>query len=218
MKDEAIKIENEFDILFKSINYERVDNYVGKSPNFSNADYISLEKKVVIELKVLDKDFFEEGGIVDCIQGIIPVPKDIEEDGQGFYEIKIPKRDRNGKVDTLEEPLRRIIKKANKQLKETNQRLLDGKGKGFMVLAINMKTTINPEIIRAITIKILRKEFLSINAVVFCTPKVGLILNNGFFQPIILHCQDSNLSEEFAKELIFIVNSWAYFINNGGHS
>ena len=134
-----------------------------------------------------------------------------------MYEFKVPKMDRNGKIDTMEEPLRRIIKKANKQLKETNNNLLNGNGVGFLILAINMESSIDPSIIQRMTIKILKKEFKSVNGVIFCTPKVGLVLENGFFQPLCLHCQDANLPKQAEKELMFLVDSWCDFIDNGGH-
>lgn len=211
------QIEREFDVLFEAIKYLRVDKLVGGNPDFSNADYIDLTKKVVVELKVINKDFFKEGGVVDAINGIIPVPKDVNSDGTGWYELKMPQENRNGRVDTMEEPLRRIIKKANVQLKETNSRLLDNKGVGFLILAINMETSIDPAIIRAMTIKILKKEFKSVNGVIFCTPKGGILHKNGMIQPVVLHCNEHNLSKDHLEEFSKLVHHWADFVDNGGH-
>ena len=215
--NDSLVIESEFDALFENIGYQRVDKYIGKSPTFSNADYIDFEKKVIVELKVLDKDFFAEGGVVDSLQMFIPVPKNIQKDGQGWYEFKMPELNRKGRPDTLEIPLTRIIKKANKQLKETNKELLNNEGHGFLIFAINMKTVIDPRIIQHLTINILKKEFHSVNGVIFCTPKIGLVHENGFFQPICLHCQDSDLPQSKEDELMKIVDEWCNFIDNDGH-
>lgn len=211
------QIEREFDILFETIKYLRVDKLVGNTPDFANADYINLTKKVIVELKVIDKDFFKEGGIVDAINGIIPVPKDVNPDGTGWYEVKMPNENRNGRVDTMEELLRRIIKKANKQLKETNSRLLKNNGVGFLILAINMETSIDPAIIRAMSIKILKKEFKSVNGVIFCTPKGGILHKDGMIQPVVLHCNEHSLSNEHIEEFSNLVHQWANFVDNGGH-
>ena len=209
------KIEKEFDTLMESINYERVDDYINKSPDFSNADYINVNKKIVAELKVIDKDFFKKEGV--DLQAIVPIPIDVKPNGQGFYEFKVLKPNENIRLDTLEEPLRRIIKKANKQLRETNEKLLNSEGVGFLILAINMNTVIDPRIIQQLVLKFLKKEFKSIMGVIFCTPKVGPVLENGFFQPFVLHCQDARLSKKDEKELMFLVNSWGNFIDNDGH-
>ena len=68
MNNSPEQIEKEFNIMFERIDYARVDEMVGKSPDFANADYINQKKNVVVELKVIDKDFFKEGGVVDVVK------------------------------------------------------------------------------------------------------------------------------------------------------
>jgi len=217
MKTEAEIIEAEFDILFDNLSYQRVDKLISKTPDFPNADYINKRKTIIVELKVLDKDFFKDGGVIESLQTIVTVPKKINKDGTGQYTFKLPKKNRNGIHDILEEPLRRILKKANKQIKETNSRLLESKGKGFLVLAINMETSIDPTFIQQLTFNMLKKEFTSIDGVVFCTPKTGINRGDGI-QPICLHCNDSHLTGEEFLEFKKIISGWCDFVDNGGHA
>lgn len=217
MQTDSEKLELEFDKFFLSIEYQRLAEIIGPSPTYDNADYINLAKKTLIELKILEKDFFKDGGIIHSLQTIVAVPKNISDDGEGFYEVNFPTENREGKVDTLEEPLRRILKKANKQLKETKNNLLGGNGHGFVMLALNMPSTIDPSFIRALVHRILTKEFTSISGVILCTPKVGMIVD-GKFLPVCLHTHDSGIPESVYEEMISIVNGWADFIDNGGHA
>lgn len=196
--------------------YERVDKLIEKSPDFSNADYINIEKNVIVELKVIDKDFFNEGtgynneSLVFTSENIIPK-------GDGVYSLKDPKFDIEKNNYAISEPLRRTIKKANKQLKETKNRFLNENAVGFLILAVNMKTFADPRLVQALTMKFLTKEFKSIDGVVICTPKTGIIHSNGHIQPICLHCQNSTLTEEYHNELMSLVDCWCYFVNNAGH-
>ncbi len=217
METRAEKLELEFDLFFESLQYQRVSKIVGSSPQFDNADYINFEKSITVELKIIDKDFFAEGGVIDKFQMLFAVPENIDSEGQGFYQIKLPDRNREGKRDTIEEPLRRILKKANKQLRETKEKLLNNQGFGFAMLAINLQTTINPQVIQGLTIKLLEKEFSSISGVIFCTPKFGLIID-GYFQPVCLHCNDHDLPKHIQEEVFYISKKWCDFIDNGGHN
>lgn len=61
MSKELIKIESDFDVFMKNIGYTRVSEDVGTSPTFQNADYVCKSKKIVVELKVINKDHFVDG-------------------------------------------------------------------------------------------------------------------------------------------------------------
>ncbi|WP_154645108.1 hypothetical protein, partial [Leptospira interrogans] len=74
------ELELEFDKFFLNLGLKRVSEILGDSPKIKNADYISLEKRIIIELKILDADFFKEGGIICNSQNKIlhSVPVDYE--------------------------------------------------------------------------------------------------------------------------------------------
>jgi hypothetical protein len=97
-----------------------VTGIVGDSPTFNNADYINKRDRIVAELKIIDKDFFGRSGVIDRLQTIVTVPKNTDKQGYGQYEFTLLGINREGRHDTIEEPLRRVLKKANKQLRETS--------------------------------------------------------------------------------------------------
>lgn len=212
------QLESEFDAFAYTVGFKRVSDFVGNSPDFANADYINDEEKIIIELKIIDKNFFEVGGIIDRLQTIVTIPKNIDLNGFGQYEFILPNINREGRYDTMEEPLRRILKKANRQIKETKDRLLDGNGVGFVLIALNMERIIDPEVIRSLAGEILSREFSAINGFIICTPGYGL------YNPVTRMAHSLCLPttpyegpEEIRSMCNKIGQAWIEFSNNGGH-
>jgi hypothetical protein len=173
----AVSIETKFNGFFRSLGFSRVSEIVGDSPSFDNADYIRQVDGLVVELKVLDKDFFQQGGIIDRFCAIVPSPLNVQADGTGIYTIAWPEPNREGRCDTFEEPIRRVLKKANRQLKETNRVLLDSQGNGFAVLFMNGFRSLAPTVVARMISELLASEFSSISGYVLCAtdPKVWCI-------------------------------------------
>lgn len=214
----AETLEKEFDIFFGEIGFKRISDIVGASPDFSNADYINENQKIIVELKTIDKDFFENGGIIDSLNTFVMKPTNIDENGFGQYTFTFPDINREGKNDTLEEPLRRILKKANKQIRETKERLLKNEGIGFVMIALNMPSTINPEYISDIVSKILNEEFSSISGYIICTPTYfGHSSETGLFHPVCIPNVKLNSANFIQHNCYYIAEMWCKFVDNNGH-
>ena len=182
---EPKQTEQELDKFFKQIGYTRVSEDVGNSPLFKNADYVNKHNRTIVELKVLAKEHFQEGEIISSLRAIIVQPQLIDEQGYGQYSFKIPEPNRKGKLDSFEEPLRNILKKANKQLRDTkNFYFGDDSASGYVVLAQTGLTSLSPEVTASLVVQILDNEFSSINGVIICTP------HSTFINPI---TQENNL-------------------------
>lgn len=213
----AVELERDFDNFFNGIGYKKVTDIVG-SPHFENSDYIDLEQKITIELKVIDKDFFSEGGIIHRLKTIVTVPKNTDEKGFGQYEFTVPPKNREGISDSIEEPLRRTIKKANRQIKETKNKLMDGNGIGFLLIALNIRTSIDPEKFRELTGDILSREFSSINGFIICTPTWGAYNPiTGSEHPLCLPTTPFGAPNYIRQACLDIGEKWTKFGNNGGH-
>ncbi len=211
-------IEKDFDKFFQEIGFNKVSDFVGKSPSFENADYIETMQKIIVELKVIDKDFFEGGGVIHRLNTIVTVPKKIDENGFGLYEFKLPPKNREGVHDSVEEPLRRIIKKANRQIKETKRVLLNENGLGFLLLALNFRNSIDPETFRKLAGDLLSREFSSIDGFIICTPTWGAYDKaTGLEHPLCLPTTPYGGSEYARQACIYIGQKWVDFGNKGGH-
>jgi hypothetical protein len=169
---DAMCVEQEFDLFFRQIGFKRISTLVGLSPDFHNADYVNENLKLVVELKILDKDHFQNGGIIDRFHGFvaIPIPGRVDKDGMGVYDSSWPPINREGKNDTFEEPLRKIIKSANRQLKETKAHLFSGHGTGLLMLALNQFRSLSPVAVLTLACALLQDEFSAINGCIVCTP------------------------------------------------
>lgn len=153
-------IEAKFDKFFLSNNYLRVSNVITSTENIKNADYISSNKKFIVELKVIEKKFLKEGGIIERFRAIVPRDKEIFEKG-GITTFSIPDENREGEMDNFEEPIRRILKKANRQIRETNKILADNEGIGILILVL-IAENVNPNIYVEMVCALLNEEFSSI--------------------------------------------------------
>jgi hypothetical protein len=161
-------IEKGFNGLFQSLGFCRVSELVGESPSFENADYVRQKDHLIVELKVLDKDYFQHGGIIDRFCAIVPAHVRVQPDGTGIYTVTMPDQNREGRSDTFEEPLRRVLKKANRQLKETNRVLFESKGRGFVVLVMNGFRSLAPTVVARMISELLALEFSGISGFVLC--------------------------------------------------
>ena len=166
--------EKEFDLFFESIGFSRVSDDVGNSPSFQNADFVNKDKKIVVELKVLFKEHFDEGGLIYSLNAFIYIPKVIDESGLGQYSLTLSKKNREGKRDSFSEPIRRTLKKANKQLRETKQFYFEcTPATGYVFLAQTGLMSLSPGITGALVRKQLDDGFSQIDGAIICTPPLS---------------------------------------------
>ncbi len=212
------KTELEFDRFVETLGYQRVSDDVGFSPIFENADYVNKENRITIELKIINKEYFENGGIIDSFKSVIIKPVSIDERGSGQYTFQLPEFNRENKHDNFEEPLRRILKKANKQLKETRSYYWgDNESFGFLILAQVGLAMISPEITGQLVRKILNKEFHSIDGAITCTPYFSLIDPATMRRNPECVSVTKEINLKAKKLCIDIANKWIKFYENGGH-
>ena len=212
-------LEKEFDVFFSNLGYDRVTNIIGSSPPFKNADYINQQKQTIIELKILDKDFFRDGGIIDRFNATVVVPQNIDASGYGVYKFSLPPENRENRIDTFEEPLRRILKKANRQLKETKNYFFEGQGDGIVLLAINRFVSLHPMIIANLISELLKQEFSSISNFILCTPTTSFFFDDTQrYEPICLTRQHSECTHKVNSVSENLIQNWYEFNHAGGHS
>lgn len=214
-----VELESQFDQFMFSNDFARVSDDLGPSPSFANADYVHKGNNIVVELKILEKDFLEKGGFIDSLHTFVTRPKKIGDSGLGFYEFQLPITNREGTLDNIEEPLRRILKKANKQIRETKKYYFQGKlSFGFVLVAITGLDSVPPLMVTQVICKILNQEFSNIDGAIICKPFKSKIENSNLLREPECHSISKNLpqiKEDFCKEM---ANSWVNFLDSGGHS
>ncbi len=214
----VIVLENEFNNFFESLGFQKVSVLAGHAPKFQNADYINTKERILFELKIIDNDYFFDGGVIDRFHSFVANPKDINNDGLGLYMVDWPQKNREGKCDTFEEPLRRTLKKANRQLKETNQHLLSGEGKGFLCIALHGFQSLHPDTVYRMLQELLTFEFSSITGFLMCMPTWANYKETGeLAHPLAYISINCSSTQNIDNYLENICISWLDFMAAGGH-
>ncbi len=166
-----LPVEDTFDQFIDSASGARVSTLVGQPPEFANADYVFRERQIVLELKELTTDWpqlkeyqqkisdlwlrCELAGRVSELHatGKLPIPRDVRRE---FLQL-------------LRKPIKRILEKANRQIRETHEHLQHENGQGIVLLVIDGLLTVAPQFLMALVSKILLHDYSSINGIVLIT-------------------------------------------------
>lgn len=211
--------EREFDRFFELLNYRRVQEDVGESPSFQNADFVHKEDRTIIELKVLFKEHFGDGGVIAPLNALILQPVSINAQGAGQYTFSVPDPTRVSTRDCFVEAIRRTLKKANKQLRDTRSFYFgDSSANGYVFLAQTGLESLSPEVVALVARNIVWREFSEINGVVVCTPHFRTR------DPITLRHNPECVSVTNEKNLprkrqcIRLADAWIEHFDKGGFS
>lgn len=165
---EVEKLMNEF---VKRAGGKLVSELISASPDFENADYVFKEENVLIELKCLQTDFPQSNSfgkkIIDLYKQWL-VKQEVTLN-MLFDTSKLPRNKRIYLNKLYAEPLRRIIKKANRQLRSTEQRLLLSDTKKLLIMVNDGLYSFEPPLLISMICNILQREFSSIDGFVYMT-------------------------------------------------
>lgn len=221
LKPEDLKhsfdIEDLFNIFVEKIGGELVDKLLPSSPNFENADYLFRKDSVIIELKCLQNDFPSNSEFQDKIVNLYR--RWFKEESISFNVIFHPaKLQEEKKQEILKlhlEPIRRVIKKANRQLRKTADYFEMPKSRKLLLIASDGLYSLSPPMLLSILCEILQKEFSSIDGFVYFTlNKYVDIPNNDYACELCVPYYNENSSN---TDIVEFVNSlgrkWGDFIS-----
>jgi len=151
---------------------QRVDDYLSKSPNFNNADYVFKNDSIVIELKEIVEDFMSNKRFIN--KYIELVNKVVQENpswkpsmlgGDG----KMPDWFFKEFIKICRRPLDNILKKANKQLRETKEYFNIECNTGVVVIVNDGFVSLEHLYIQATISNLLVYSYSSIDCLVYTT-------------------------------------------------
>ena len=200
-----IDVEKTFDEFIQSVKGSKVSEIISKSPQFENADYIFPDKNIVIELKQLETEFSETDSFYDKLHQLHeklmkkdPQWKPLLLGGNGKYpQWFILEFYRIYRI-----PLSRIIKKANRQIKQTKQHFSINQPRGILLFVNDSLTSIGPDYIISLAGNILLNSYSSIDCFIYLTVNryvevLGSDLANLVWIPVY-----SEKAEEFLVESV----------------
>jgi len=167
----SFEVENLFNKFVEEVGGELVERLLPASPTFNNADYLFREDTVIIELKCLQNDFPSNAEFKDKIENLYK--KWLREKSIPYKAIfnrnKLPKRKKQEINNLYKEPIKRVVKKANRQLRETANYFGIENTRKLLLIASDGLYSLEPNMLLAIIGEILIKEFSSIDGFVFFT-------------------------------------------------
>ncbi|MDB5985167.1 MAG: hypothetical protein JWR16_220 [Nevskia sp.] len=151
-----------------------VRSIVGDSPAFENADFLFGADSVVAELKSLDEDKILDEGVIQGASELYlqELPNDPTLPII-FGEVLTTTAGRSEafarKIAALyEKPIKRMVEKANRQIKDTVAALNVPMARGLLIIANNRHSAIDPAHAHYLLQRVLRRQtYGSINAVVY---------------------------------------------------
>ena len=171
-----IDVEAEFDKCVSAAGGQRVSEIVGKSPNFNNADYIFSESCVVAELKCLEENQGRNESLKEKIHGLYnQYLKNGKTDLIVYGEVEIDTHQVSEKfarevLELYRRPIQGVIKKANKQLRQTKEHLMLDDYFGLLLLVNDGHEFLSPDQVKWVLSNTLsRGGYSSINGVIFFT-------------------------------------------------
>lgn len=167
-KEKGIANEPEFDILVERLGGKRVDTIIS-NPILENADYFFPKQHVVMELKILEKEF---GSTEEYRRKqMAVVEKHVREHDLGgpFLGQTLTDNFAHDIVDIYRRPLSAVVKKANRQIKETKRHLNLRDAEGVLLCVNDNFRAIAPTLVMHLLCRILMGSCSSISALVYVT-------------------------------------------------
>jgi hypothetical protein len=169
-----VNVENAFAGFVRTFNGEVVEDIVGTSPDFKNADYIFRGLGVVAELKRLSDDKAEDKKLQAKIQAKFEAWMDGGTIGPAWGQINIkssalPPHCRHELMSLYRPSIRRRIAKANLQIKQTKEKFGMESAKGLLILVNDGNYALETNALLYVVNQILGKNLSSINSIVYCT-------------------------------------------------
>jgi hypothetical protein len=171
-----IDVEKELNNCVTAIGGRLVRDIVGNSPNFSNADYLFTEHKTLAELKILSVDQMQKSNIRDKMSEIYR-----EAMGRGetdvivYGEAKVSSDHLSTEYarkigEVYRVPVQGVIKKANKQIRQTKEKLGLSEYSGLLILVNDNHIALEPQHVDWVLRETLKdRNYSSIGSVLYFT-------------------------------------------------
>lgn len=151
-----------------------VRSLVGDRPPFENADFLFRADGVIAELKCLDEDRIVDAAVIQAATDLYL--QELSSDQSLpiiFGTIHLTTQGRSEaftrKIASLyEKPIKRLVEKANRQIKNTATALSLRAAKGMLIVANNRHSALDPAHARYLLQRVLKRQtYSSINSVVY---------------------------------------------------
>lgn len=170
--DIILEVEPTWDGFIESLDGVRISNELNKSPSFNNADYLLPKEEVVIELKEIVTEFSKQPSFDIKFDALMHKLIKKEPDWKPFLlggDGSFPKWFHIEFIKIFRPPLTRILKKANKQIRETKEYYNLKNNRGVVVIVNDGFNSLEPQFIISVISDILVNSYSSIDCMIYVT-------------------------------------------------
>jgi hypothetical protein len=182
-----IDVELEFGLAIGKMGGQRADAILDPKGGFEIADYCFNDYRIVVELKCLEKDQSKDEGFIEKVSGIYG--KYLSKGEAPFVLFGTETMTTEGLPESFAKeisdqyaiPIGRTIKKADRQLRSTGDKLYgESNWRGLLLLVNNGNTLLDPKnVVHCLASIFASSEFTAIDHVVFFTANMGATLQEG---------------------------------------
>lgn len=156
---------------------EVVEDLVGPSPPYPNADYLFRSVGVVAELKRLAEDKSQDAALRSKISALYHSWMEEGLVGLAYGQVQIqshtlPIQCQRELMEICAKPLKYLIQTANRQIKSTIAKLSVDGGKGLLIVANDGNYLLEPHATLDVIGRVLGKRYRSINSIIYFTVNV----------------------------------------------
>jgi len=215
LHEKSLPTEETFDEFVKQFGGHKISDSLSKSPSFNNADYLFHNENVIAELKNLQTDFGQNVKFKE--QHCELVKKYLSENLISIDSLlghdELPKEFKKEFIRLFRPPISRILKKANKQIKQTKQELKLSSADGILLLVNDDFVSLEPEFILGIMGEILSHSYQSIDAFVYLTLDHYVeIPNNDYANLLWIPLYSGRESNHLSDFINRLGNDWGKFL------
>jgi hypothetical protein len=169
---DPLPVEGTWDEFVSSVGGRRVGEGLSKSPDFDNADYVFESARTVLELKEVETEFLRSEAARRSFDDLFtrlssedPTWRPLLFGGDGKY----PSWFHHEFVRLARPAILRILKKANRQIRETKEHLGFSEPHGVLVFVNDGFTGLAPDIVHALACDALMHSYSSIDCFLYLT-------------------------------------------------
>jgi hypothetical protein len=168
----SLPVESTWDEFVRGVGGERVADLLPSSPHFENADYLFESTGIVAELKEIETEFSRSAAFANGFDGLLS--RVVAEDpswrpmllgGSGRYPNWFPAEF----VRLFRPQISRVLKKANRQLRETKQYFGRTEPTGVLIFVNDGFTGLAPDLVQALACNLLTHSYSSIDCFLYTT-------------------------------------------------
>lgn len=169
---EPLPVEATWDEFVSISGGKRISDDLPKSPDFDNADYLFEQDAVVLELKEIETEFLRSKsarrGFEDLLTRLTaedPSWRPLLLGGDGQY----PAWFHQGFVRLARPAILRVLKKANRQIRETKEKFRINSPNGVLIFVNDGFTGLAPDLVHALACDALVHSYSSIDCFLYVT-------------------------------------------------